>query len=146
MKIAAVASKGGHWVQLMRLTSALEGHEVIYITTDARYGEQLGRPVIAVTDGNAKQKLRVLVMLWQVTTVMLRHRPDIVVTTGAAPGLAAVLAGRLIGARTLWIDSLANAEKLSMCGRLAKHVSTECVTQWDHLSDGRRLKYWGEVI
>ena len=42
--------------------------------------------------------------------LLLRHRPDVIVTTGAAPGYFALRFGKLLGARTIWIDSMANAE------------------------------------
>lgn len=145
-KILAVASKGGHWVQLMRMKPAYEGHDVTYLSTDHRYSEQIGSPVLAVADGNRQQKLLALWMLIQVSAHVIRLRPEIIITTGAAPGLAAIVAGRLFNARTVWIDSLANAEKLSMCGRLARYCSTTCVTQWDHLGDGRNIHYWGAVL
>ncbi|MCZ2498220.1 UDP-N-acetylglucosamine--LPS N-acetylglucosamine transferase [Xylophilus sp. Kf1] len=145
-RILAVASKGGHWVQLMRMRPAFNGHEVTYLSTDDRYGEQVGHPVIAVTDGNRQQKWRAFWMLLQVARHVVRLRPQVIVTTGAAPGLAAIVVGRLVNARTVWIDSLANAEQLSLCGRLARHCSTTCVTQWDHLEDGEHIRYWGAVL
>lgn len=145
-KILAVASKGGHWVQLMRMRPAFSGHAVSYLSTDHRYSEQIDGPVLAVADGNRQQKLRACWMLLQVACHVMRLRPDVVITTGAAPGLAAIMAGRLVNARTVWIDSLANAEELSLCGRLARYCSTTCVTQWDHLEDGRRIQYWGAVL
>jgi hypothetical protein len=77
---------------------------------------------------------------------MLRSRPTIVVSTGGAPGLACILVGRLSGARTLWIDSLVNSEKLSSSGRLASFVANQCWTQWEHLADGKRLRYFGSTI
>ena len=45
--------------------------------------------------------------------VVLRERPDVVVSTGAAPGYFALRFGRLFGARTLWLESIANVEELS---------------------------------
>jgi UDP-N-acetylglucosamine:LPS N-acetylglucosamine transferase len=73
------------------------------------------------------------------------HRPDVVVSTGAAPGLACIVAGRTLGVRTLWIDSLTHNKKLSACGNLAKFVADGCWTQWAHLADGKRLRYFGSV-
>jgi len=145
-KILAVASKGGHWIQLMRMRPAYTEHDVTYLSTDSRYGEQIGIPVLAVADGNQKEKLRALWMFLQVAVHVIRIRPDIVITTGAAPGLAAVTVGRLVNARTVWIDSLANTEELSLCGRLARYLSTTCVTQWDHLENGESVQYWGTVL
>ena len=38
-------------------------------------------------DANARQKLRLLQLCFAAALVILRYRPDVVVTTGAAPGL-----------------------------------------------------------
>ena len=44
-------------------------------------------------------------------------RPDVIITTGAAPGAMALVFGKLVGARTIWIDGLASADKLLASGR-----------------------------
>jgi hypothetical protein len=36
-KVLAVASGGGHWVQLQRLRPALESHDLAFVTTDSGY-------------------------------------------------------------------------------------------------------------
>jgi hypothetical protein len=77
---------------------------------------------------------------------MLRERPEVVVSTGSAPGFFCLLAGRLIGARTLWIDSVANAEQLSMSGRLSRAVAHQCWTQWEHLAAPEGPHYHGAVL
>jgi len=41
-KIIAVASGGGHFIQLLRLRPAFEGHQVSYVTTIDGYQEALG--------------------------------------------------------------------------------------------------------
>jgi hypothetical protein len=69
-----------------------------------------------------------------------------VVTTGAAPGYWAIRFGKLIGARTIWIDSIANAEELSMSGRLASKVADVCLTQWPHLDGEHGAQYAGSVL
>ena len=51
-----------------------------------------------------------------------------------------------IGARTLWIDSVANGEELSMCGKLSKRFAHQCWTQWEHLAGPDRPRYHGAVL
>jgi hypothetical protein len=65
---------------------------------------------------------------------VLRERPDVVLSTGAAPGFFALLFGRLLGARTIWLDSIANIEELSMSGRMARRHADLWLTQWPHLA------------
>lgn len=145
-KLLAVASGGGHWVQLLRLRPAFEGVQLQYMTTDAAYGKDVAEPIHVVTDANMWEKLRLVRMLLEVLWVILKLRPDIVVTTGAAPGLAAISIGRLLGAKTVWIDSIANSEQLSQSGRQARRWATAWVTQWEHLSVGNSPQYWGSVL
>ncbi|HCO1856164.1 TPA: hypothetical protein N7M61_004421, partial [Escherichia coli] len=73
-------------------------------------------------------------------------RPTLAISTGAAPGLLCLLFTRLLGGKTIWIDSIANTEKLSLSGRLARFFSNQVLTQWDHLGDGKKISYHGRVI
>ena len=41
-KVLAVASGGGHWVQLRRVMRAFEGSEIVYVTTKAGYRTEVG--------------------------------------------------------------------------------------------------------
>src|SRR5687768_147227 len=108
-KILAVASSGGHWTQLLRLRPAFEGCEVVFVTTHpASRAEVAPHRFHCVPDANRKSKLRVLLLMLRTLLVVLRERPDMVISTGAAPGYFAVRFGRLLGARTLWLESIAN--------------------------------------
>ena len=85
-------------------------------------------------------------MVFQLTVAIVRARPQIVISTGAAPGLAALFLGRLVGARTIWLDSIANAEKLSMSGKLARHAADLWLTQWPHLAKPSGPQFRGAVL
>jgi UDP-N-acetylglucosamine:LPS N-acetylglucosamine transferase len=144
--ILAVASGGGHWVQLLRLRPAFEGHKVVYVTTNPGYRDDVDAKLYAVTDANMWQKLKLMKMFAEVAWVVIKVRPDVVVTTGAAPGFAAILFARLLGAKTLWIDSIANSEELSNSGKKVKPFTTAWVTQWPHLAKSDGPEHWGAVL
>jgi UDP-N-acetylglucosamine:LPS N-acetylglucosamine transferase len=145
-RILAVASDGGHWIQLLRLRPAFEGHDVAYLTTDSARRPEIGSArFYAVRDGNRSTKLALAASAVQICRVLLRERPDIVISTGAAPGWLAIRCGKVLGARTVWIDSLANAHELSMSGRLASEQADLCLTQWSHLAEGP-VAYMGSVL
>jgi len=124
-RILAVASAGGHWVQLGRLSEAFADSDTLYVTTVA--GETApsgGRPVATISDGSRNEPWRLLVAAMQLAVLMHRFRPDAVITTGAAPGYVALRLAKLRGCRTVWLDSIANAEEISMSARLARPHST----------------------
>ena len=107
-RILAVASAGGHWVQLRREMPAFEGHQIVYVTTDASYREQLdGARAHVVGDANRWERLGALRLGFRIAWIVAVERPDVVFTTGAAPGCFAVIFARLLGARTIWLDSIA---------------------------------------
>lgn len=146
-KVLAVASGGGHWLQLMRLKPALEKHQVIYVTTITGLGEQFDAvPCRVVKDASRSEPLRLIWVILQLATMVIRIRPDIVISTGAAPGLAALFFGRLVGARTIWLDSIANAEKLSMSGKLAGRIADLWLTQWPDLATPAGPEFRGSVL
>ncbi|WFL75977.1 glucuronosyltransferase [Altererythrobacter arenosus] len=146
-RVLAVASGGGHWEQLMLLADAFAGHEVRFATTAAAQAEYFGVvDAMALPDCNLGQPLRSLGCAIVSLGHLVRSRPDVVISTGAAPGLFCILWGRMLGAQTLWIDSIANAERLSLSGRLATRIAHRCLTQWEHLADGKRVQFAGGVL
>jgi UDP-N-acetylglucosamine:LPS N-acetylglucosamine transferase len=150
-RVLAVASGGGHWIQLRRLRPAWAGMDVTYVTTVPGYADEVagdeGSPAfVVVTDANRWQKLRLLRQLAETAWVVLRVRPHAVVTTGAAPGYFALRFARLLGARTVWVDSMANAEELSLSGRKAGPHAHLFLTQWEHLARADGPQFRGAVL
>jgi hypothetical protein len=133
-------------VQLLRLRPAFAGTEVTWMTTHADYAREVEGPLRVVRDANLSDKLALIPMFLQVAWQVLRTRPDVIVTTGAAPGFAAIAVGRLIGARTIWIDSIANSETLSASGARAGRFADIWLTQWEHLARPEGPHHWGAVL
>jgi UDP-N-acetylglucosamine:LPS N-acetylglucosamine transferase len=128
------------------MTPAFEGHDVAYLTTDPGHRSEVGGARFhVVKDANRQNKLGLVFCAMKVVWVLLRERPTVVVSTGAAPGYLAIRFARLLKARTLWIDSVANVEELSMSGRMASEAADLCLTQWPHLAGGR-IRYVGAVL
>lgn len=145
-RILAVASGGGHFVQLMRLKPAFDGCEVHYVTTNSGYSVGVDGFFHVVTDANAGQKMKLFLSFLQMGKIFLSIRPDAVISTGAAPGLVAIFLGKLFGAKTLWLDSIANSEELSKSGKLARRLADVWLTQWEHLAQSDGPQYWGGVL
>lgn len=147
-KILAVSSAGGHWSQLMIISEAFKDSDIIYMTTSIN--PQLNtRPtnsrVIKVWQANLTQKFRIFVLAVQVLVHIIFLRPDLVISTGAAPGFFAVFYGKFLGSKTIWLDSIANYKTLSLSGLKAKPYCDKFLVQWPHLVDDES-SYWGNVL
>lgn len=147
-RVIAIASAGGHWIQLRRLRPAFEGSRVLWVTTKAGYRDEMapGERFAVVPDANRWNKFKLAYAAARLLLLVLKERPQVVVTTGAAPGYFAIRFGKMLGARTMWVDSIANADELSMSGRLAMKTADEVLTQWEHIAEGTRPAYSGAVL
>jgi len=142
MVIAGVASSGGHLVQLESLIKLGVPINLVMAPT---------RPLAAVEyleipDCNLTTPVKTLLCTYRLLMLLVRTRPDLVISTGAAPGGIALIIARIIGARTIWIDSIANAERASLTGRLAKPFSTIWISQWNTVAQREGGLYIGKIF
>lgn len=146
-RILAVASKGGHWEQLMIIKKCFLNAQVVYATTEIEELEtmSLGK-IYKITDANQNTPIKMIKTFLEVHRIIREVRPATIITTGAAPGLLSILVGKLYGARTVWIDSVANSERLSLSGRLAGYVADVWITQWQHLAKSTGPIYIGSLL
>jgi len=61
-------------------------------------------------------------------------------------GYFALRFGKLFGARTIWIDSMANAEELSKSGKEVGRYADLWLTQWEHLASSEGPRFIGAVL
>lgn len=146
MKILAVASAGGHWIQLLRLIPAFENNELVFLSSNRSFYDTVSKYEFHfVKDANRGQKLNLLIMAFEVLRKVYIIRPDIIITTGAAPGLLSIIVGKYLGAKTIWIDSIANVENISLSGKIARHFADRVYTQWPNLTE-KKVIFKGNIF
>ncbi len=147
-KILAIASPGGHWIQLNKICNAMESRfDIVYATPTAQYGSASSqRKVHNITDASADSKLKLIPLAFQLLMIMLKERPTAIISTGAAPGAIAVLIAKFLPIKTIWVDSIANVAKLSRSGEMVKKHANLVITQWEPLSDGKTIQYKGSIL
>lgn len=133
-RVMLVSSSGGHWTELRRLAPAFDACDRIWCSVIPEMAREVAPDrFVLVPDASRWNKLRLAWSALRVLVALVRVRPDVVVSTGAAPGYFAILFARVVGARSVWLDSIANAEELSMSGQKATRVATLTLTQWPEL-------------
>lgn len=131
----------------MLLREAFGGCEVVYANTLPGLAERSGvGTALHVADFNGQTPLKTLMGVFKIIGLVMTVKPQIILSTGAAPGLAALLVGRLTGSRTIWVDSVANSEQLSLSGRMAGTFVHLWLTQWEHLARPKGPHYAGSVL
>ena len=147
-RILAVASIGGHWIQLLRIAKPLEErYDVVYMSTHPKCRTMIdeGRKFHVIVDFSRWDAWKIVPAVFKAFCVIIVERPKAVITTGAAPGLITLFVAKLCGVKTIWIDSVANAEHPSASGRVAAKFATQCYTQWPFEQD-ERFKFAGNIF
>ncbi|WP_020394962.1 hypothetical protein [Thiolinea disciformis] len=145
-KVLAISSPGGHWIQLTRICAGLEAsHDLVYAMPDKLFKAQKNK-VYSVPDVSADDKWKLLPCAVKVAYILLRERPQVILSTGAAPGVVAVFLGKLLGIRTIWVDSIANVRKISRSGEMVQKRADIFLTQWEHLAQSNEVRYQGSVL
>jgi UDP-N-acetylglucosamine:LPS N-acetylglucosamine transferase len=147
-RVLFVSSSGGHWVQLRRLRPAFDGWSRHYACTNAacRSTVDSEEGFYGIPEATRWNKLRLVYQAVSVLWILLRTRPEVVVSTGASPGFFAMLFGRLLHRRTIWVDSIANVDELSLSGRQAGRFADLWLTQWPDLAQPEGPQYFGALV
>jgi len=149
LRICLAASAGGHISQLLKLAESWNGYETFCVTTTEVVRDKLSRfgEVYVVGECNREHPIRIISVLLRCIRIVLRQRPDVVISTGAAAGCMLCFLGKMLGAKVVWIDSITNVERLSLSGRMVRYIADLFLVQWPELAGRyKRVEFVGAVI
>lgn len=138
MKVLFCSSFGGHWVQLKKVADLIEADEKTFVNTRDEGGYFL-------KDFSIRNIYVGIVQFPKIIRLVGKINPDIVISTGAAPGLLVLFSAFLLRKKTVWIDSIANSKKISLSCHAACLFSSKTLTQWPEL-ESSRIKYYGRLL
>ena len=146
-KIIAVASIGGHWIQLLRIAQPLEEkYNVVYVCTHKKCATMVeGKPYHTFLDFSRWNIWKAIPAAFYALYLLLKVHPKAVISTGAAPGLITLFVAKALRIKTIWIDSIANAEHPSASGRMAAKFADRCYTQWPHEAN-EKFRFSGNIF
>lgn len=131
-RLLLVGSSGGHLTQLLALRSWWEERERAWVTFDtpdaiaALADEQVWWAYHPTT----RSLKALLYNTWLALRVLRRFRATVIVSTGAAVAFPFFVLGRLLGARTVYIEVYDRVETPTLTGRLCRPFTTTMLVQW----------------
>lgn len=144
-RMLMVASTGGHLAEIHQLGRKLARpvDSTVWAVPDSVQAESLlaGETVAPVSEVGPRRWGALATALPRALALLLRHRPAIVVSTGAAVALVFLPFAFLVGASAHYVESAARTKGPSLTGRLLSLLPWVRVhTQWAHLRS-RRWRY-----
>jgi beta-1,4-N-acetylglucosaminyltransferase len=149
MKIGLICSHGGHLSETLQILEAFEGQQIFFATYHSARDESIRQLAPAYfTDNIGTSVMRMLqASLWALD-VLRRERPDVVLSLGAEIAIPFFYWSKLLGIKTIFIESWCRVENLSRTGRLVYPVADQFWVQWPQLlaACGPKARFNGAVI
>lgn len=149
MKICLVCSHGGHLTETLQLMDAFEGHEVFFATYHSLREEQVqGVARAYFTQNMGASVFNMVKGLPWVLQVLWKERPDLIVSMGAEIAIPFFYVAKVLGIRTIFIESWCRITDLSGTGKLVYPVADLFLVQWPQLLSkcGKKAMYKGAVV
>lgn len=137
-KIMLVCSSGGHLLQLWSLSKPLwKRYDRVWVTFKKSDAESLLKQEKIYwghypTNRNLKNLIRNLVLAWKILKV---EQPDCVISTGAGIAVPFLVLGKLLGAKSIYIESFARKSNISLTGRLVYYFVDNFFVQSEQLAE-----------
>jgi UDP-N-acetylglucosamine:LPS N-acetylglucosamine transferase len=146
MKIALVCSHGGHFTEMLHLVDAFLGHDVFFITYKSqRTAEMPYRKYLLKDIG--RHSTRLLLSIPTILRILIKERVDVIVSTGSEIAIPIMFLGKILGCKTIFIESLCRIKGLSPTGKIVYRVTDLFLVQWEELSNKHdKLEYWGSIL
>lgn len=140
LKVCLAASGGGHVRQLLDLAPVWSAYDYFFLTEETALGASLADahrtyfiPHVAVGQARlgapVKMVVNALRSIFISAGIILRERPDVVISTGAGAVFFAVAWARLFGARTVVVESFARFDRPSIFSRVAAPLAHDVIVQ-----------------
>ena len=147
MKVCIPTATGGHLTQVLNLLEAFGECDISFITLDSPrtrelpYKTYLFEPIGASAWQMLKSVPRILSILW-------RERPDVVFSAGAEIAVPVFYIARLLGAKTIFVETVNRVDKPTWTGRLVYPITDLFLVQHPQMLSryGRKARYEGSVI
>jgi len=146
MKVALVCSHGGHLTEMLHLSDAWKDHDTFWITYGSARTRDLGRAYLLTNIGI--NPFRMAVATLRTAWILLRERPDVVVSTGSEIAIPAFYIAKLFRARTVFIEVWTRVRRPTGTGRLVYPVSDRFFVQWPQLLEhyGPKAEFGGSLL
>lgn len=152
-KVIFVSSVGGHLTELLRLEKLFCNYNYLLVTEKTNYTRSLKEKynVDFLKYGSRHYLFKyIFVFLYNVfkcLKIIIKFKPDTVISTGAHSGGIMCFIAKLLGSKVIYIESLAKTKNLSITGKNVYKFADKFYVQWEGLAKKyEKAEYIGRLI
>lgn len=150
-KLMFVAGTGGHLSEILKLEPLFDDYVIVTEKTQTSIENLKGYNVEYLKYGSRYYFLKyIFVFIVNVLLsikLVLKYRPNIIITTGPSIGGIIGIIGKCIGSKFIYIESLAKVNTLSITGKTSYRFADKFYVQWEDLCKKyEKAEYIGRLI
>lgn len=133
INICLVGSSGGHLAHLHMLEPIWKKNNRFWVTFDKEDAQSLlkGERMYLCyypTNRNLKALVKNTFLAFK---VLLKERPDVIISSGAAVAVPFFYIGKLLGSKLIYIEVFDRIDKPTVTGRLVYPITDRFIVQWE---------------
>lgn len=131
---------------MLQLADAWKDKETFWITYKSPRTRNLGNAYLLTNIGI--NPIRMAIATVQIAWILLRERPDAVVSTGSEIAIPAFYIGKIVRARTIFVEVWTRVRRPTGTGRLVYAVSDCFLVQWPQMLEhyGPKARFMGSLL
>ncbi len=137
IKIAFIASAGGHLEEIERLKRVEKKYDSFLITERGEFSKtNFCKKKYYLSQMNRRQLAflpKFFALFVRSFTILLREKPDFIVTTGALIVYPFCVWAKLMGIKIVYVESFARVKRPSLTGRLLYNFADLFIVQWEDM-------------
>ena len=135
MKTCLVGSFGGHLFHLYLLKPFWQDKERFWVSFDKENVRSLleeERMYFCFSPSNRSIKA-LMINTYRAIKILTTEKPDLIISSGAAPAVPFFWIGKLIGAKTIYLEVYDRIDKPTLSGKLCYPVADRFIVQWEEM-------------
>ncbi|TGB01725.1 PssD/Cps14F family polysaccharide biosynthesis glycosyltransferase [Halobacillus salinus] len=134
-----ISSVGGHLTQLLQLKPLFSKYEYHLVTEKTEITKEMkhDHPVSFLTYGARNYPIKYIFKfsfnIIKSLFLFLKHRPDVIITTGAHTAVPMCYIAKLFRKKVIYIESFAKTSSPNLSGKLIYPIADLFVVQWESM-------------
>ena len=135
MKICFVGSSGGHLTHLYMLKPFWQDKERFWVTFDKEDARSLleGEKVYPCYFPSNRSAKALLFNTKTALRILKKEKPDLIISAGAAVAVPFFYLGKMMGAKTIYIEVFDRIDKPTMIGKIVYPVTDRFIVEWEEM-------------
>lgn len=135
MKICLVGSSGGHLMHLYMLKPFWENKERFWVTFEKEDARSLleGEKMYPCYYPSNRSLKALIINTFKAVKILLKEKPDLIISSGAAPAIPFFFVGKLLGTKNVYIEVFDRIDAPTISGKICYPLTDAFIVEWESM-------------